>query len=295
MADTTNSALQTVKLQAQPAAFLVTNLPSGEPSLCFEDERGDYGNEQFTPVFEPLYLAAPAQAAIDAREQESTVGDGWLLDSEGCRLVGASHHYTAANIKALIWELKALEDPRMTTQADFENRDWRAWCGTLHRILSGLASEVPLGLGDAAPAPAAAGGVTDAFTAAYMAACKGRAPDHNEIGLHYFRAGAALAQSVPVQPSNGCEVNEYSSRVCERGTRSCTASHEAAPVQQEALQEAHRLGFLRAAGWMQCDKLFADVNGSTYRKDRDHDVATIALTPPAVAAPAQAGETKGDA
>lgn len=65
----------------------------------------------------------------------------------------------------------------------------------------------------------------------------------------------------------------------------------AAPVQQEALQEAHRLGFLRAAGWMQCDKLFADVNGSTYRKDRDHDVATIALTPPAVAAPAQAGET----
>ena len=42
-----------------------------------------------------------------------------------------------------------------------------------------------------------------------------------------------------------------------------------------ALQEAHRLGFLRAAGWVQRDDLFADVNGPTYRKDRDHDLAQI--------------------
>lgn len=59
-------------------------------------------------------------------------------------MVGTSYHYTAQSIKALIWELQALEDPRMTTQADFENRDWRAWCGILHRVMSGLASEVPL-------------------------------------------------------------------------------------------------------------------------------------------------------
>lgn len=90
----------------------------------------------------PSAPAAPG-GAIDAGEQEATIGNGWLLDSEGRRLIGTSHHYTAQSIKALIWELKALEDPRMTTQADFENRDWRAWCGTLHRVLSGLASEVP--------------------------------------------------------------------------------------------------------------------------------------------------------
>ncbi|KPU94730.1 hypothetical protein APR51_08090 [Variovorax paradoxus] len=249
----------------------MTNLPSGEPSLCFEDERGDYGNEQFTPVFEPLYLAAPAQAAIDAREKVSMASK---MEVESWRR------------SLLVW--------REASHAELiENTAGLKQC--LSNAARLLLDHPSLASRDAAPAPAAAGGVTDAFTAAYMAACKGRAPDHNEIGLHYFRAGAALAQSVPVQPSNGCEVNEYSSRVCERGTRSCTASHEAAPVQQEALQEAHRLGFLRAAGWMQCDKLFADVNGSTYRKDRDHDVATIALTPPAVAAPAQAGETKGDA
>lgn len=87
-------------------------------------------------------LPTPAPTMVD--ERGDTIGEGWLLDSEGRRLIGASHHYTAASIKALIWELKALEDPRMTTKADFENRDWRAWCGILHRVMSGLASEVPL-------------------------------------------------------------------------------------------------------------------------------------------------------
>lgn len=51
----------------------------------------------------------------------------------------------------------------------------------------------------ATPPAAIPAAPSEAFTAAYMAACKGRAPDHNEIGLHYFRAGAALAQPAPVQ------------------------------------------------------------------------------------------------
>lgn len=84
MADTTNPALQTVKPQAAPAAFLVTNLPSGEPSLCFEDERGDYGNEQFTPVFEPLYLAAPAQA-ISMRARRCRWQARWKWNRGGAR------------------------------------------------------------------------------------------------------------------------------------------------------------------------------------------------------------------
>lgn len=45
-------------LPAQAVAYLVSGLPSGEPSLCFEDERGDYGGDDHTPVFEPLVRAA---------------------------------------------------------------------------------------------------------------------------------------------------------------------------------------------------------------------------------------------
>ncbi|MFM9928169.1 hypothetical protein VLK31_34725 [Variovorax sp. H27-G14] len=53
----------------------------------------------------------------------------------------------------------------------------------------------------------------------------------------------------------------------------------AAVAQPVALQAAHRLGFLRAAGWMQKDSLFSDVNTATYRKDRDHDLAALAASP----------------
>lgn len=65
-----------------------------------------------------------------------------------------------------------------------------------------------------------------------------------------------------------------------------------------ALQAAHRLGFLRAAGWMQCDYLFEDVEGETYRKDRDRDIrpmieAAPAETPPAAGA-IDAREQEGD-
>ncbi|QRF55347.1 hypothetical protein [Variovorax paradoxus] len=52
------SALSTNAGEAAPVAYLVSNLPSGEPSLCFEEERGDYGSDTYTPVFEPLFLAA---------------------------------------------------------------------------------------------------------------------------------------------------------------------------------------------------------------------------------------------
>lgn len=103
-----------------------------------------YTSEQMRAYIDADRAARAALQGGDAASEAVTIGEGWLLDSKGQRLVGTSHHYTAANIKALIWELKALEDPRMTTQADFENRDWRAWSGILHRVLAGLASEVPL-------------------------------------------------------------------------------------------------------------------------------------------------------
>ncbi len=59
-----------------------------------------------------------------------------------------------------------------------------------------------------------------------------------------------------------------------------TAAIPAAPS-EAALQEAHRLGFLRAAGWMQRDDLFDDVASPAYRKDRDHDLAALAQPAPA--------------
>lgn len=49
----------------------------------------------------------------------------------------------------------------------------------------------PIYVIDRAAATAPAGGVTDereAMTAAYMAFCKHRAPDHNEVGFAYFKA-----------------------------------------------------------------------------------------------------------
>ena len=76
-----------------------------------------------------------------------------LLDDEGRAMVGASHHYTAENIRCLIDELKFLEDPmRGSTQVDFDRptaKDWRSWCGVLWRVIAGLASDVPLAQRDA--------------------------------------------------------------------------------------------------------------------------------------------------
>lgn len=61
----------------------------------------------------------------------------------------------------------------------------------------------------------------------------------------------------------------------------------AAPIATEpvALERAHELGFLRCAGWAQRDDLLSDVTSPAYRKDRAHDLATIA-TPPQAASPA---------
>lgn len=51
-------------------AYLVTNLSSGEPSICFEDERGDYGDEDHMPVFEALVRLSDITAALQAKDAE---------------------------------------------------------------------------------------------------------------------------------------------------------------------------------------------------------------------------------
>ena len=51
-------------------AYLVTGLVRGEPSICFEDERGDYGDEDHTPVFDALVRLSDAESALKARDAE---------------------------------------------------------------------------------------------------------------------------------------------------------------------------------------------------------------------------------
>jgi hypothetical protein len=53
--------------QLKVVAYLVTGLSSGEPSICFEDERGDYGDEDHMPVFDALCSTAEAQSALSTQ------------------------------------------------------------------------------------------------------------------------------------------------------------------------------------------------------------------------------------
>ncbi|MFM9928164.1 hypothetical protein VLK31_34700 [Variovorax sp. H27-G14] len=80
---------QAADAELETVAYLVTGLARGEPSLCFEDERGDYGDEDHTPVFEALvrksdYDALLAQLeeqrAVSARMEADARRLDWLAD-----------------------------------------------------------------------------------------------------------------------------------------------------------------------------------------------------------------------
>jgi hypothetical protein len=72
------------------------------------------------------------------------VGDGdfFVLDDEAKAMIVNSHHYTPDNIRALIDQLKAFADPQKTSQDDWDNLDWRGFCNTLWRVMSGLACDI---------------------------------------------------------------------------------------------------------------------------------------------------------
>lgn len=63
-------------------AYLVTGLARGEPSICFEDERGDYGDEDHTPVFDELIRKSDHDRVIAAKDAEIArlQGDARRLD-----------------------------------------------------------------------------------------------------------------------------------------------------------------------------------------------------------------------
>jgi hypothetical protein len=61
-----------------------------------------------------------------------------MLDDDGRAMIVNSHHYTAANIQAIIDRLRAFSDPEQTALADWDKIDWRGECNVWWRVMSGL-------------------------------------------------------------------------------------------------------------------------------------------------------------
>ncbi len=100
----------------------------------------------------PAGDAALWGAYADGRKDQSE-DSGPLLDDEGRAMVGASHHYTAENVRAIVADLKAVENG--TEFPALSDRDQRTRAGILWRVMAGLACDVPLGT-DSKPAGDAA-------------------------------------------------------------------------------------------------------------------------------------------
>jgi hypothetical protein len=77
-------------------------------------------------------------AVWQAARAASPVQQPPMLDDEGRAMIVNSHHYTAANIQAIIDRLKAFADPEQTALADWDKIDWRGECNVWWRVMSGL-------------------------------------------------------------------------------------------------------------------------------------------------------------
>lgn len=67
---------------------------------------------------------------------------GPMLDDDGKAMMSTSHHYTVKDIKALIDDLKAVEQG--AEQPEWVNRDHRTRCGVIWRVMAALVSDVPV-------------------------------------------------------------------------------------------------------------------------------------------------------
>lgn len=83
-------------------------------------------------------LASPSPSAV----QPLSDGDFAFLDDDGKQMMITSHHYTVKDIKALIDDLKAVEQG--IEQPEWVNRDHRTRCGVIWRVMAALASDVPV-------------------------------------------------------------------------------------------------------------------------------------------------------
>lgn len=118
-------AIDRVHLDAAPeqlkvVAYLVTGLSSGEPSICFEDERGDYGDEDHMPVFDALCSLTEAQSALSA--QAATIAQleedarrlDWLVSQTDCTVQDGG-----AAGKWLCWI-----DPYDSTRSEYQKGEY---------------------------------------------------------------------------------------------------------------------------------------------------------------------------
>ncbi|MGJ7613927.1 MULTISPECIES: TMF family protein [unclassified Variovorax] len=98
-------------------AYLVTGLRDDKPGLCFEDERGDYGDEDHTPVFHPL----------------CKVSDATAVDKESLRTAALpphpephSHTWTEAEKRSILAWGAAKDAEIQALRAQYEARELEA-------------------------------------------------------------------------------------------------------------------------------------------------------------------------
>ena len=87
-------------------------------------------------------LEALSQPAPSPQPAVPDDGDFFVLDDEAKAMIVNSYLYTPGNIQALIEQLAAFADPTKTTQADWDNLDWRGFCNVLQRVMMGLACDL---------------------------------------------------------------------------------------------------------------------------------------------------------
>ncbi len=166
-----DATLSTNAGEAAPVATVVSK--HGDPEAFGEREIKVLADLQKLPYGTKLYAHPPA--AVHGQSASTDAPAGWLELQDDPRV---NEIVSGLYRRFKDWSQRGFSAEDVT------------WCEVKADVIRLIAATPPAAI-PAAP--------SEAFTAAYMAACKGRAPDHNEIGLHYFRAGATLAQPAPVQ------------------------------------------------------------------------------------------------
>lgn len=108
--------------------------PWGERWLKYEDEA-----KRLIQLVQKHTTASPPS---DTVSRDAADGDFAMLDDEGRQMMANSHHYTVKDIRALIDDLKAVEQGN--EQPEWINRDHRTRCGVIWRVMAALASDVPV-------------------------------------------------------------------------------------------------------------------------------------------------------
>jgi hypothetical protein len=111
-------------LAAPPAGWKLVPVEPTEAMKIAGDNAGFWCGDKYRAML----AASPASPAQQPP----------MLDDEGRAMIVNSHHYTAANIQAIIDRLKAFSDPQQTTLAEWDKIDWRGECNVWWRVMSGL-------------------------------------------------------------------------------------------------------------------------------------------------------------